>query len=134
MCHKARLVIGLHVTNAERLDKYAATTNLDGVQLQLFLCTDFGANSGLVQVMKSLYGLITSSHSWYEALKAAIIAYDLHPSEIMKCLWYQNVKYGIAYEKLSHHVDDFLHPSGNFPIFMDHLRKKYRITVVNSRL
>ena len=52
----------------------------------------------------------------------------------MKCLWYQNVKYGIAYEKLSHNVDDLLHPSESFTIFMDYLRKKYRITVVNSRV
>ena len=102
--------------------------------MQFFLGTDFGADSGLVQVMKSLYGLITSSHAWYEELAAAIIGYDLHPSKIMKCLWYQNVKYGIAYEKLSHHADNFLHPSRNFSIFMDHLRKKYRITGVNCRV
>ena len=35
--HKARLVMGGHVTTADELDKYAATTSLDGVKLQLFL-------------------------------------------------------------------------------------------------
>ena len=33
--HKGRLVIGGHVTNADDLDKYAATTSLDGVKLQM---------------------------------------------------------------------------------------------------
>ena len=35
--HKARLVMGEHVTTADDLDKYTATINLDGVELQLFL-------------------------------------------------------------------------------------------------
>ena len=34
--HKARLVMTGHVTTADDLDKYAATTSLDGVKLQLF--------------------------------------------------------------------------------------------------
>ena len=33
--HKAQLVIGGHVTNADDLDKYATTTSLDGAKLQL---------------------------------------------------------------------------------------------------
>ena len=40
--HKVRLVIGGHVTNADELDKYAATTSLDGVKLQLYLTTRSG--------------------------------------------------------------------------------------------
>ena len=40
--HKARLVIGGHVTNADELDKYAATTSLDGVKLQLYLTARSG--------------------------------------------------------------------------------------------
>ena len=40
--HKARLVIGGHVTNADDLDKYATTTSLDGVKLQLFLTARSG--------------------------------------------------------------------------------------------
>ena len=40
--HKARLVIGGHVTNTDDLDKYAATTSLDGVELKLFLTARSG--------------------------------------------------------------------------------------------
>lgn len=35
--HRGRLVIGGHVANADALDKYAATTSLDGVKLQMYI-------------------------------------------------------------------------------------------------
>ena len=35
--HKARMVMGGHVTNADDMDKYAATTSMNGVKLQLYL-------------------------------------------------------------------------------------------------
>ena len=40
--HKSRLVIGGHVTTVDELDKYAATTSLDGVKLQLYLTVRSG--------------------------------------------------------------------------------------------
>ena len=40
--HNARLVIGGHVTTTDELDKYAATTSLDGVKLQLYLTARSG--------------------------------------------------------------------------------------------
>ena len=93
--HKACLVIDGHVTNADKLDKYAATTSLDSVKLQLYLTArsgkkvisgdigstylnsytkekiwtslgpEFGKDAGRAQVIRSLYDLITSAHAWY---------------------------------------------------------------------
>ena len=40
--HKSRRVIGRHITNADDLDKYAASTSLDAVKLQLFLTARSG--------------------------------------------------------------------------------------------
>ena len=114
--HKARLVIGAHVTTADDLDKYTATTSMDGVKLQLFLTArsgkkvilgdissaylnrytkekiwtnlspEFGDVTGRVQVKKSLYGLITSAHVWFEALTKIIRDFGFTPSKIMPCL------------------------------------------------
>ena len=156
--HKARLVIGGHVTTADELDKYAATTSLDGVKLQLFLTArsgkkiisgdvgsaylhsytkekiwttlgpEFGDEAGRAQVIKSLYGLITSAHAWYEVFTATIRAFGFIPSKIMPCLWYMLAKDGKSYDYLSHHVDDFLHTSDEYLKFLEHLRKEYTVT------
>ena len=91
--HKARMVMGGHVTNADDMDKYAATTSMNGVKLQLYLTArdrkelisgdvgsaylnsftqekiwtvlgpEFGDAEGKVEVVKSLYGLITSANA-----------------------------------------------------------------------
>ena len=156
--HKARLVIGGHVTNADELDKCAATTSLDGVKLQLYLTArsgkkvisgdigcaylnsytkekiwtslgpEFGEDAGRAQVIKSLYGLITSAHAWYEIFTSAIRDFGFRPSKIMPCLWYKLAKDGKSYDYLSHHVDDFLHTSDDYEGFLTYLRKKYTVT------
>ena len=42
--HKSCLIVGGHVTKVDEPDKYAATTSLDGVKLQLYLTARSGGN------------------------------------------------------------------------------------------
>ena len=156
--HKARLVIGGHVTKVDKLDKYAATTSLDGVKLKLYvtdrsgktvvssnigsadlnsytnekiwtsLGSEFGEDVRRAQVIKSLYGLINSAHAWYEIFTSAIRDFGFWPSKIMPCLWHKLAKDGESYSYLSRHVDDFLHTSDDCEEFLNYLRKKYTAT------
>ena len=114
--------MGGHITTADELDKYAATTSLDGVKLQLFLTarskkklisgdigsaylhsytkekiwttlgTEVGKDSGQVQVIKSLYGLITSAHDWSEVFTSTIRSFGFKRSKVMPCFWYTSAK------------------------------------------
>ena len=153
--HKAHLAISEHVTNANELDKYAATASLDDVTLQLYLTArsgkkvifgdisstylnsytketiwtslgpEFGKDAGRAQVIKSVYGLITSAHAWYEIFTSAIQDFGFRPSKIMPCLWYKLAKDETSYDYVSHHVDDFLHTSDDYEELLTFLRKKY---------
>ena len=130
--------MGGHVTTAEDLDKNAATTSLDGVELQLFLTArsnkklvlgdigsayvnsytkkkiwktlgpKFGGIAGRAQVIKSLYGLITSAPTWFELFTGTIRKYRFKSSSVMPCLWYNLAEDGESYDYLFHRADDFL--------------------------
>ena len=92
---------------------------------------EFGENAGRVQVIKSLYGLITSARAWYELFTSEIRDFGFLPSKIMPCLWYKLAKDGKSYDYLSHHVDDFLHTSDDTTEFMEHLKKNIPLPAVN---
>ena len=146
--HKARMVMGGHVTNADDLDKYAATTSMNGVKLQLYLTSrskkklisgdvgsaylnsftqekiwtvlgpEFGDLQGKVEVVKSLYGLITSANAWFRRFTNTIKEFGFHQSKIMPCLWYKLCDDGKSYDYLTHHVDDFLLTSNDPAAFI----------------
>ena len=100
------------------LNSYTKERNID------FFKSGIWEDARRAQVIKSLYGLITSAHAWYEIFTAAIWEFGFRPRKIMPCLWYKLAKDGISYDYLSHHVDDFLHTSDEPEEFLAHLKKK----------
>ena len=120
---QTRLLVGENVANSDDLEECASTASLGGVQLKLLFMDwsrkqltpgdfisaylhrwtnnnklnsfvpEFGNDAEQVQVIKSLYGHITSAHIEYELFTSSIIReYGFNPSEIMPCIWQQLAK------------------------------------------
>ena len=88
---------------------------------------EFGGIAGRAQVIKSLYGLITSAHAWFELFTSTIRKYGFKSSSVMPCLWYKLAEEGESYDYLSHHVDDFLITSNECNNFIKTLKKEYAV-------